>query len=145
MHFPEPYYAVCQWLHTVSGKPASAPPSGSFKLMKQFLFIIFFLNRIFSRKWTQRFREKRDVHTVNMDQAALDRHKTFTVLLYMMHKYKNMCTHRFYSSSGVFAIKQQSLQLKRSLIYSVCYHWCGPVIAGWTLYRTLLIKRRRLS
>lgn len=25
-----------------------------------------------------------------MDQAALDRHKTFTVLLYMMHKYKNI-------------------------------------------------------
>lgn len=23
-----------------------------------------------------------------MDQAALDRHETFTVLLYMMHKYK---------------------------------------------------------
>lgn len=109
-------------------KPAPAPPSGSSsKLMKHFL------NRLLPRKGTKRFGEKRYVHTVYMDQAALDRHKTFTVLLYMMHKYKNICNHRFCSLSGVFAIKQQSLKIERTLIYSMCYHWCGPVIAGWTL------------
>lgn len=57
-----------------------------------------------------------------MDQAVLDRHKTFTVLLYMMHKYKNICNHIFYFLSGVFAIKQQSLTFERRLIYSMCYH-----------------------
>lgn len=51
--FPEPYHAVGQWLNTVSGKPAPAPPSGSFfKLMKHFLY------RLFSRKGTIRLREK---------------------------------------------------------------------------------------
>lgn len=62
-------------------------------------------------------REKRYVQRIYiyMDQAALDRHKTFTVLLYMMHKYKNICNHRLYSLSGVFAIKQQSLVVERRL------------------------------
>lgn len=46
LHFPEPCYAVGQWLNTVSEKPASAPPGGSFfKLMKHFL-----LYRLLSRK-----------------------------------------------------------------------------------------------
>lgn len=50
------------------------------------------------------FLEKRDqrvyggeictVHSLYRDQAALDRHKTFTVLLYVMHKYKDICDHR---------------------------------------------------
>lgn len=37
---------------------------------------------------TKRFKQKKDMHTVIVDQAALDRHKTFTVLFYMMCKYE---------------------------------------------------------
>lgn len=43
LHFPEPYYAVGQWLNIVRGKPAPTPPSGSSsKLMKHFLLQIIF-------------------------------------------------------------------------------------------------------
>lgn len=59
------------------GKPAPAPPGGSSsKLMT------FFTRVIFYKKGQRGLGEKRRyAHTVNMDQAALDRHKIFTVLL----------------------------------------------------------------
>lgn len=38
----------------------------------------------------RRFKQKRDMHTVIVDQAALDRHKTFTVLYYVMRKYEQI-------------------------------------------------------
>lgn len=46
------------------------------------------------------------MHTVIVDQAALDRHKTFTVRFYMMHTYKKKL--KFiarYCTFGVFAVK----------------------------------------
>lgn len=41
-----------------------------------------------------------------MDQAALDRHKIFTVLLYMMHKYKKK--------------KNKTFVFTDSIVLSVC-------------------------
>lgn len=71
-----------------------------------------FLTDYFLEKGSGGFRDKRYVHTVYMDQAALDRHKTFTVPLYMMHKYKNIDP-TFVCLSAVFAIKQQSPLIKQ--------------------------------
>lgn len=88
-----------------STTPVPTPPSG---FLTEFIKLFSF-NDIFLEKGTNRFRGKRYVDTLYTDQAALDRHKTFTVLLYMMHKYTDICDHRLYSLSGVFAIKQQSL------------------------------------
>lgn len=76
---------VGKFLNSERGRTAATPPNGSSSSMENSLTGIIFL------KGTKRFKgKKRYAHTVNVDQAALDRHKTFTVLLYMMCKYEKL-------------------------------------------------------
>lgn len=72
LHFPEPSRV------SSFNSEKSAPSSGTSSYL---------LQECFSRdEGARRFKQREDMHTVIVDQAALDRHKTFTVLYYVMRK-----------------------------------------------------------